>query len=430
MNLWILIIIESFFLMVAYALFEGDCFAPPVITILVVLAGTIMVIPSLQLWNVTISVNTIAVMLIGFLSCNIGGILAKLISNSRGKRTTGLVKKALHWHRSVEGLVLFLTLLLTILYMYNAIRVGILNGGSGLGAIAYMKSAYTSDSQGAKMNPLIRQGFKFVMAIAYISTYYFSNNVLIMKEKICKNLSYLVAFICGCVITIFSGSRTDILRLVSALILDYVVIIRVSSGYQHKGKSRKSKIGLFHILKKFLPLLLAAVVIGFMSRAVVKVSNTGGSEIASVIGYASFYVGSPIQVLNIKLTYFSNMKELVFGTSTKIPDFVYLGNLDYGGNVATIFGSCIQYNGILKMVLYLLITYFIGTALYYHLYDTTANQQICRKRIIIYSYCYFVFTMAYYSICTIVLFEFSSLIVLGPIFLMYKPLRKLVIRVR
>ena len=69
MNLWILIALEIIFLVLSYILFDGDYFAPPVMTIAVVLIGTMMVIPSYQLWNVSISSQTIAVIATGFVCC-------------------------------------------------------------------------------------------------------------------------------------------------------------------------------------------------------------------------------------------------------------------------------------------------------------------------------------------------------------------------
>ena len=240
MNLWILIALEIIFLVLSYILLDGDYFAPPVMTIAVVLIGTMMVIPSYQLWNVSISSQTIAVIATGFVCCCVGGCIAKQIISASKIQSKRIECTSIHWHKSMESTALFITILLTLLYMYDALRIGHLYGGSGFGAIGYMKAAYMSGSQGPKMNALIRQGFKVVMALAYISTYYFVNNVLIMKEKVRKNLTYLISFVCGCVITIFSGSRTEILRLVSALILDYVVLTRLNSGYN----SSKNKIGM------------------------------------------------------------------------------------------------------------------------------------------------------------------------------------------
>lgn len=421
MNLLVLILLEFLLFAVLYAIFDGDLFSPPVITVLVILIGTVLVVPSYHLWNVDIKDRTIVTIILGCLCCCCGGVIAKLVRPKNAPRNCsneGLV--VLHWHKSMESVVLITILSLTVLYIYDALRVGRLYGGSGFGAIGYMKAAYMSGSQGPKMNALIRQGFKVVMALAYISTYYFVNNVLILKEKVRKNLTYLISFVCGCVITIFSGSRTEILRLVSALILDYVVLTRLNSGHN----SSKNKIRIIDIIKRFAPVLIVVVIVGFLSRGVVKTANTGGSDITSIIGYVSYYIGSPIQVLNIKLTYFSNIKELLFGTQNSIPEFVYLGSLDYGGNVATIFGSCIHYNGLINMVIYLLIVYFIGTSIYYRLYHVNSSKKRKSRNIIVFSYCYFVFTMAYYSICTSVLLEFSNSLILILLLILNRVLRR------
>lgn len=44
MNLWILIALEIIFLVLSYILLDGDYFAPPVMTIAVVLIGTMAII--------------------------------------------------------------------------------------------------------------------------------------------------------------------------------------------------------------------------------------------------------------------------------------------------------------------------------------------------------------------------------------------------
>lgn len=426
MNLLILFLLELFFLLVAYVIFDGDIFSPPVITILVVFIGTVMILPSYEVWNVHINDKTIIIIAVGYLCCCIsGGVAKQLIKGNQVRRSLCYKEnEIIHWHKSVEIFVSVIVSGLTMLYIWDALRVGRMYGGSGLNAIGYMKAAYTSGNQGPKMNVLIRQGFKIVMALAYLGTLYFVNNALIMKEKLKKNITYIICLICGCVITIFSGSRTEILRLVSALILDYVVLARLNNGYQFKN----NRIGILQIAQKFGPVLVGCIFIGFLSRSVVKLEGTGGSEIASILGYASYYIGSPIQVLNIKQSYFCNIKEFLFGTTSSIPEFVYLGGLDYGGNVASIFGSFIQYNGLIKMILYLLVVYFLGTIAYYKIYLISSNRIKKIRSLIVYSYCYFIFTMAYYSVCTTILMQFSNIMVLLLIVILYKPLFRIAIK--
>ena len=427
MNLIILLLGQIFFLIVSYIIFERDIFSPTVMTMLVVFIATVLVFPSCELWEVTISERTIVTILVGELCCCAGGIGAKQLvrMNRRYDLNSNIGKlEVIHWHKSMEVSVCMVIIVLTMLYIYDALRVGKLYGGTGLNAIGYMKAAYMSDSQGPKMNIFIRQGFKIVMSSAYIGIYYFVNNTLILKERVNRNREYLIFFICGCIITIFSGSRTEILRLLSALILDYIILSRLNSRHYYKNDS----VSLFYIIKKFAPVLFACVLIGFASRSIVKIEGTGGSEITSALGYISFYVGSAIQVLNIKLSYFSNFHEFMFGTKKNIPEFVYLGKLDYGGNVASVFGSIINYNGLISMIIYLCLVYFIGMSAYYGLYKkwTASNKQI--QKIIIFSYCYFVFTMAYYSMGTSVLLEGSNILVLVLTIVLYRLLPKIKIK--
>lgn len=114
MNLWILIALEIIFLVLSYILFDGDYFAPPVMTIAVVLIGTMMVIPSYQLWNVSISSQTIAVIATGFVCCCVGGCIAKQIISASKIQSKRIECTSIHWHKSMESTALFITILLMI----------------------------------------------------------------------------------------------------------------------------------------------------------------------------------------------------------------------------------------------------------------------------------------------------------------------------
>lgn len=428
MGLIVLILLQFVFFMISYVIFNCDFFSPAVMTIFVVLIASLMVFPSYELWKVDISEKTVITILIGELCCCISGATAKQLVKKNKYRVKSTEKslKPIHWDFTTESIVCVSIVVLTVLYIYDALRVGRLYGGSGLNAIGYMKDAYLTGSQGPKMNVLIRQGYKIVMAISYIAAYYIANNALVLKEMIKSNWKYLVLYFCGCIITIFSGSRTEVLRLLSALILDYAVLSKANSGCC----GGKKKVRLFYVAKKFAPAIVGCLIIAFASRAVVKTKGTGGSEISSIMGYVSYYVGSPIQVLNLKLSYFSNIHDLLFGTKNSIPEFVYLGNLNYGGNVASIFGSCIQYNGLIFMVVYLYLVYFIGTYAYYKIFTRQIECNKNIKKVIVFSYCYWIFTMSYYSVGTSALLESSNIIVLIFVFILYDLLREVRIKLQ
>lgn len=420
MELYILILVEFIFLIITYMLFDKDIMAPPAISNLVLMIGTIFVIPSVELWNLTISWKTIFVISIGLFVINVVALLSKKIFKTKRILKKYETIKLIHCSNSVEHIITFVSIGLTLLYLLDSIRVGSTYGGTGFSAIAYTKMAYLNNSSGVRMNPIIRQGFKIVMLFSYISAFLFSNNVLVLKEKTINNISYLVSIICGCLITLFSGSRTEIIRILSALVLCFSMLDKENNGWKQKDNSQS----LLKIVKKFFPILFIVVVMAFASRSIVKVTGTGGTEISSFVSYISFYVGSPIQVLNLKLEYFNGIDELFWGTKSNIPEFVYLGNLDYGGNVATIFGSIFMYNGIIGMVIALTIIFFLGTTFYYKIYYTyTSNRR--NLKLIAYSYLYFVFTMSYYADCSLMIFQFSNLSVFLMVLILFKPITRL-----
>ena len=139
------------------------------------------------------------------------------------KKTTLIVVS-----KKVKVSVTICVVIMTILYAVNAYHVGLLNGGTGANAFAYMKSSYASNSS-IRMNPIIRQGFKFIMASAYIACFILANNYLILKQRLKENMTYVIIIVCSIAVTIFSGSRTEIIRVISALFLDYSILLQINN---------------------------------------------------------------------------------------------------------------------------------------------------------------------------------------------------------
>lgn len=417
MSLYLLLIIEIGFLLLSLCIFKGDYIAPPVITCVMIFIGTCAVIPSVELWNVKIKNFLLIVYIIGYCTIIFSSLVAKKILKVRFrtmlKQFTPQMN-VIHCKQSMEIIFLFGSILLTLLYLYDAIRVGTINGGRGFGAIAYMKAGYTIEGM-VKMNLIIRQGFKIVMLFTYISTFLVGHNCIVLNEGVKKNFAYIVSIVCGCAITIFSGSRTDVLRIISALLFCSSFSIREKNGWRTKENRKFFR----KIIIKLLPIICVAIVIAFTSRVIVKTTGTATSSINSMVGYLSYYIGSPVQVLNVKLDYFQNINELFFGTNSTFPNFVYLGHLNYGGNAQGLFGSVVPCNGLIRMFLYLFIMYFVGTYLYYKLYGTYSSKKR-NKYLILYAYAYFVFTLSFYADGVPMLLLPSNFSVILAIFVLYK----------
>lgn len=408
-----LIVLEIIIVIINLQLFKHDILSPATISSIMFLIATLLVLYCATYWNLILSSLTVQVIVVGLLSMTIGEFLGDKLGTiftvkSPIKKTTLIVVS-----KKVKVSVTICVVIMTILYAVNAYHVGLLNGGTGANAFAYMKSAYASNSS-TRMNPIIRQGFKFIMASAYIACFILANNYLILKQRLKENMTYVIIIVCSIAVTIFSGSRTEILRVISALFLDYSILLQINN------KKKTIRSGL--IIKKILPVVLIIIFIAFLSRQVVKVTGTATSQGSSLIYYLAYYVGSPIAVLNNKISMAFSKENIFMGATTGVPNFVYLGNLDYGGNVGTILQPSLFKYGLIGMAIFILIIYFWGGLLYSRI--KCSLQAGHSLFILLFSSWYYMFTMSYYDdvisqlsfVITILLID-AVLMIIYPLFL-------------
>lgn len=381
-----LIVLEIVIVIINLQLFKHDILSPATISSIMFLIATLFALYCATYWNLILSSLTVQVIVVGLLFMTIGEFLGDKLGTiftvkSSIKKTTLIVVS-----KKVKVSVTICVVIMTILYAVNAYHVGVLNGGTGVNAFAYMKSSYASNSS-TRMNPIIRQGFKFIMASAYIACFILANNYLILKQRLKENMTYVIIIVCSIAVTIFSGSRTEILRVISALFLDYSILLQINN------KKIAVRNGL--IIKKIFPIVLIIILIAFLSREVVKVTGTATSQGSSLIYYLAYYVGSPIAVLNNKIGMAFSKENIFIGATTGVPNFVYLGNLDYGGNVGTILQPSLFKYGLIGMAIFILIIYFFGGLLYSRI--KRSLQAGHSLFILLFSSWYYMFTMSYYD---------------------------------
>ena len=407
-----LIVLEIVIVIINLQLFKHDIFSPATISSIMFLIATLFALYCATYWDLILSSLTVQVIVVGLLFMTIGEFLGDKLGTiftvkSPIKKTTLIVVS-----KKVKVSVTICVVIMTILYAVNAYHVGLLNGGTGANAFAYMKSSYASNSS-IRMNPIIRQGFKFIMASAYIACFILANNYLILKQRLKENMTYVIIIVCSIAVTIFSGSRTEIIRVISALFLDYSILLQINN------KKKTIRSGL--IIKKILPVVLIIILIAFLSRQVVKVAGTATSQGSSLIYYLAYYVGSPIAVLNNKISMAFSKESIFMGATTGVPNFVYLGNLDYGGNVGTILQPSLFKYGLIGMAIFILIIYFFGGLLYSRI--KCSLQTGHSLFILLFSSWYYLFTMSYYDdivsqlsfVITILLID-AVLMIIYPLF--------------
>lgn len=392
----VLIFIEIIIILINFQLFKYDIFNPATISSLGFLVSTLLALYCSNVWDFVISESTVLVISLGLCSMTMGEAISQKIRIRMG--TTNHMNndsipgiKTIYLNPAVRLALVVIIVFCTVLYGLESYRVGVLNGGSTLNAFAYMKSAYFNEGMN-KMNFFIRQGFKVVMAGAYISAFMFANNFLVLRERFLRNLPFLICMVCGFAITIFSASRTEMMRIALAVLLDFALLWKMNHGRTKKQNKKSTSI----VLRKLAPIFLMVLIIAFAARAVVKTSG-GVSDVTSIVYYLAYYIGSPIAVLNTKISMAFSNSTLLLGSSNAVSEFVYLGRLSYGGNVATICWASLYDKGLIYMMFRIFILYFIGGYCYKIISNYSVNSTSNNLRIILFSFVYYIYAMSYYS---------------------------------
>lgn len=390
--MFILLIGELLIILFLRYIVKREIMSPALLSVIVFFIATFLCYLETVLWDVRISGMTIFVILSTLLVMCASEAFGKKIKTPKKYRSNNNDLRIIRVRKKICLLWTISVVLCTLAYAYNAYRVGLLNGGNGLNAFAYMKEGYMSGI-GARMNPIVRQFYKYVISSSFISAFLIANNIAVLKDKLTKNVNYVIIFLCGGLITIASGARTDILKLITGLLLDYVVLYSEKNKWTLKARLNSSK----EVIKKGLPIAVCVIIVAYVSRTIVKTSNVLTSEIGNVFAYFAYYIGSPIAVLNVKINTTFTLKNIFTSSFVSPPEFVYLGNLNYGGNVATIIGKVLFEYGYFPLLVHITIIYFIGGIIYYKYLQKTYSSKGRNRLLIVISMLYNIFSMSYYS---------------------------------
>ena len=382
---------------------KNDIFLPSIMAQISLFIGTILAAFYISRWNDTLAENTAVVIAAGFLTLTIVASLSKPVLTKKKSY------KLFTYNEKIVKIATFISVICAILYGYNAYKVGLMAGGKGLNAFAYMKESYLNAGE-LHMNVFIRQGFKVIIAISYVNILIVAKNLL-EKKKTKTNKYCLISVICAIVVTIFSGSRTEILRVLSSLIIIFSVLYRDKYGWSFKTNKKTYR----NMIKKFSPFIFLLFVMIFATRTMVKTTDEEISKMTSIIDYFLYYFASPIEVLNKKIQMVFSRGGILFATEQSreiLSSHVYLSNLNYGGNVGTMLATVLS-SGLIGMIIYYFVVYIIFDTIYKtYIYskDSTFRRD---EFLLIFSTFYFVPIMSFYSNCVNIAFNISSLIILS-----------------
>lgn len=357
------------------------------------------------------------IIVIANISCKVIVRKPKIIPNRKLGISRIEIKK---WKRNI---LILITVVLTIGYVYDVMKRGQVLGVLGL------KSIYQAKQSVDQGNFIFRQGIKITMATAYVNGFVFVNNTL-ANEKKKADLLYIIPVICGCVCSVFTGVRTEIFRLIIALALYTFVLYREKKNwYVQRVIDKRTR-------NKIIIVLIGFLLLFYVMRDFVKSSDISENNAYGIVMYLAYYIGSPWLVINKKIIEgLAIFKGILFGELTFAT--LYVDLIDFGilsdsyhiegeafvsidhynkvsGNADTIFGQPLVDFGIIGMLVFIFILYTVLSRYYYKYIRNTYGSYKRNRRLIIYAFIFYIVGISFYSnaLATMVSFYYAITFVL------------------
>ncbi len=407
--LYVLLLFEVVLFLAIYTFGNSGLIAPATFSIFVITVATAFACIGNTMWNLPFSSQAAVYIIFGLIVMLFAQIAARYLNGNRLYRRQYMTEHEEHPNTRIDidmwkvRLVAILAVILTMLYILDIVRAGRALGASGLQVIGTVKS---SDKVGT--NKIIRQGIKFIMAASFVDGYILVHNRATEWKK--KDWWYAVSIVCACVCSVFTGVRTEILRVVFSLFVYFYVQLKVKRDWK-KGALQK-------ILKRGMPLVVILTIIFTNMKNFIKTVDLPITTAFSSFQYIAYYIGSPILVYGVKEnTGFATYKgthfgELIFnsiwqfgkshgwveGTLLQGSANVYISRQSrVTGNVDSIFGISMIDFGFVGMLIFIFILYFLLSYYYYKRVYRKTNESLCHLDIIKYAFIFYIPAMAYYT---------------------------------
>lgn len=368
-------------LMMSFFMNQYDFFSPSFIICAIFMVSCILALRAVIVWGVNESIFTLKATLIilsGVLLFFITEQFAKIISPKKydlKKEKNGSTRITMSSIKIV--LILLFCAVTVVLYCYFAYHYVCKNGYIGAFNLSqigkYWHDLTFADENVGGVPRTIRIMGRAVNAIMFIGIYIFLNNVIMWRDKVIKNIVYIVPSICWLPVTIVTSARAIYLNLVGcAVLMVYIMINRKDCWKrQHKNFKKIVTIGTI-ILAVALILFYFAVMNGLIGR---KTDKTFLDYVtiylgAPIIHFNQFIIDPPESVHYFGQETFAGLQSILVRMglistrySTQSEARIIVAN--YGGNIYTFFRRPLHDFGLLGMYIITALTSFIFSYLYY-----------------------------------------------------------------
>ena len=438
--IYLMLTIEIVILLLMYVKNKGDVFTPCFISMFMFFIATLCIIYNEELWSVSYAEETFYIVTIGFICIFFSDILASKLSRYRyvvgdfGKKNKEVLPQSVTISNKMSLCITLIMFLGLAEQTLELIRMG-----SSLGisvAINLIGAVKESDLNFSAIGKLFYQ-FNNIFLTIFIFT--FAYNIGRNKNRLQDSIYYIMPIILGFINLIITGSRSILYRAVFAFIITLVISYKNSHYSQKSGKSSKE------LLKK-IAVPMAGITFGFYAlRAVTKGST--GSASRAFTEYLTYYIGSPLYIFNKYVLnpsgitngsqYFGGLTFSGFYNSlynfgvldqpVENLKFVYVGDLSnnyyVGGNEYSLFMRPYDDFGIVGMIVFVFLLFFIFSFLYYR-FSKIGNDRKSINALLVYSYFFYIIPMAFYYPFTVNESKIMNIVYMITMVIIFKSITK------
>ena len=292
MELLLLIIITLMIMAISYNLMNKDIMSPSFLLLSGYLISFISTLYNLRDWDVSISIYTCVIFLIGMISFVVGELFIKRMALGRqNQKFLGQVEmiEIAGWKYAFAIGICVFALYLTY---REVVRIANLNFVSwGNLAYNYKTNVVNGELEGASLSTVVQQINKFTKGFAYVFLFVFINNLFVNREKrgVVKNFINLIPSILFSFQCLIKGGRFQIIALIIGALFLYYFYWRKTRGW--------NKVIPFKYIIKIILFAVVVIAVFWLSREFVGRM----SKDTDLMGYVTRYLGGGVALFELYL---------------------------------------------------------------------------------------------------------------------------------
>jgi oligosaccharide repeat unit polymerase len=305
---------------------RGDVFFPANIVLIAFACSLAFAIMEMKKWDISISLNTVGVILIGLTSYVIGTVLAssfKTKIKSDYKMSFFKYRKAETFEESIPyipKLTTVFVVIFDILILYKYF-LDVRRSASYLGSfktLGSMIGAYRNAGVSGELivgiSKISAYGYNIVTVFAYLYLYVLISQIVIKRKNIKDVVICLIPICLFGVCSILTGGRNPLIQIFVAAIMMYNLLCKKYKGANYKFNW------------KFVARMSIIVVIFLIMFSNIR-SLVGRTNTMSTFDYLAMYIGAPIKLFDMFLEKPPTTGHTFWGQETFINLWAWWGSI-------------------------------------------------------------------------------------------------------